>query len=422
MAKDESNDHVAAPDHEGRSHLGKRPIARHEVAALSALPFAKQGREVHVRGVRGLPLASVLVGLTLVVGLLVIRGGSPAAPSAGLPPGVRADITPATAPTFATMTTVDLPGDVFDLAYDPVRNSLWFANIDTNAALYRYDIATGALTSWPLPTTVGEYGYGGRVAVAPDGSVWISEEYRVTRVDPTSNAVRTHTFPQADTDATPNALDPNNPLAGTWPTAIAFDSQGMALIARLNVKSLTRMDASLSILDRIPLPAGLTGPGDLVDSNGVIYAAPYEGFGQGVLFSEKGVLIGKTPKSVARLSVSGTEVATIGEPGLSRVGADASMTQWRAVQAGNPANDRMALADGGAAVYEYGFGCVEWISPSGDVLARFLLARWSIQHGVPGGTPLTEFGMDQVSALAADKAGSIWYVDRTARQLVHVTM
>jgi hypothetical protein len=152
----------------------------------------------------------------------------------------------------------------------------------------------------------------------------------------------------------------------------------------------------------------------------VIYAAPSDGFGPGVLFSEKGQLIGKTPQSVSRFSVSGTEVASIGTSGVSRVGANASMGVWR-VAPGDP-EDRLALTDNGAAVYYSGNGTIEWMSPAGEVLARFSLPKYSVEvGGGPGRSPVIEVGQNMVSAVTADKAGSIWYVDRTARQLVHLT-
>jgi streptogramin lyase len=319
--------------------------------------------------------------------------------------------------TLTELAKVDLPGPVYDLAYDRASNSLWYAYMTSGApdALYRYDITTGHVAKWPLPPT-DHNGFLERVALAPDGSVWVTEEYSVVRVDPVSGGVAAHTFPVADADALSAALQTS---PGTWPSAITFDSQGLAMVARHNVKSLVRLNSSLSVVDRIQLPAGMVGPGDLVDSNGVVYAAPYTGDGQAVVFSEKGVLIGTTAQKVSRFSVSGGEVASIGTTGLSRVRADASMASWLP-RPGGTSLDLLALTDGGAAVYEYGPGAIEWVSPAGAVEGRLALAAVLIQVGIPFGTPETVLGRHEVGAIAADKAGSIWYVDATSSQLVHV--
>jgi streptogramin lyase len=411
---DDHDDTFAADAAAGLKRLGGADPAVVErlQGTVTSLPDRRRRPAFRrVAGVRPLlGLAAALAVVAIVAGTLVLRSAGPGGPT---------DLSPID--TFTTQTRVALPGNVFDLAYDPVRNSLWFECLDTADALYRYDIATGTLTHWALPRAINDIGYTDRVAVAPDGSVWLTENYSVIRVDPTANTVQVHSFALADPDATSNALDPNNPSAGTWPSAIAFDSQGMAIVARHNVKSLVRLDASMSILGRIPLPAGFDDPGDLVDVQGVIYAAPDEGYDPGVVFSEKGVLIGKTSQGVNRFGVSGTEIASIGPSGLSRVGADASMSLLLASQGGTP-DDRLALTDDGAAIYGWGPGAIEWVSPAGDVLARFSLPTYSVQNGVPGGTPVTEMGQNGVSALAADKSGSVWYVDGTARQLVHMTL
>jgi hypothetical protein len=420
MTEDKLSDRVEAAGDDDRSNPGSRPPRRREDTTSAAIPSHIESHGV--RGLGGLSLTVIVVGLALVLVLTAIRGGLPALTSAVAPGGSDAASPSGPSPvaTFTTQTKVALPGNVFDLAYDPARNSLWFECLDTADALYRYDIATGALTHWALPKAINDIGYTDRVAIAPDGSVWLTENYSVIRVDPTSNTTQVHSFALADPDATSNALDPNNPSAGTWPSAIAFDSQGMAMVARHNVKSLVRLDASMSILGRIPLPAGFDDPGDLVDVQGVIYAAPDDGYDPGVVFSEQGVLIGKTLQGVNRFGVSGTEIASIGPSGLSRVGADASMSLLLASQGGTP-DDRLALTDDGAAIYSWGPGAIEWVSPAGDVLARLSLPTYPVQNGVPGGTSVTEVGQDVFGALAADKPGSIWYVDCSARQLVHVT-
>ncbi|MGD0247903.1 MAG: hypothetical protein ABSB75_02515 [Candidatus Limnocylindrales bacterium] len=421
MTEDEVNERLVASGIKNRINRLKPPVRPQLALGRSLAPSMRQRQPVSVRGISGVSLAWVVTAIVLVAGLLVIRAGMPPILiTAGGPGASGASGAVASPASFKELAKVDLPGPVYDLAYDRVSNSLWYVYMTSGApaALYRYDIATGHVATWPLPPT-DHNGLLERVALAPDGSVWVTEDYNVVRVDPGSGAVLTHSFPLADSDATSAALDPNNPSPGTWLSAIAFDSQGSAMVARHNVKSLVRLNSSLSVIDRIQLPAGMVGPGDLVDSNGVVYAAPYTGVGPAVVFSEKGVLIGTTAQKVSRFSVSGGEVASIGATGLSRVRADASLASWLPRPGGSP-KDLLALTDGGAAVYEEGPCVIEWISPAGAVEGRLALPAVPIQMGIAGGTPKTVLSYHEVGAIAADKAGSIWYVDATSSQLVHL--
>lgn len=284
--------------------------------------------------------------------------------------------------------------------------------------MYQYNIGSGKSSHWVLPLTYHN-GFLERVAIAPDGGVWATEDYSVVRVDPVSGAVLSHTFPMADVDATSTALDQSNPSAGTWPSAITFDSQGRALVARHNVKSLVRLNSSLALIDRVQLPSAIVGPTDLVDSNGVIYAAPYLGGGPAVLFNEQGLLIGTTKQHVSRFGVSGSVVAAIGSAGVSRVSSSATATAWRTESAGAP-NDRLAVADGGAALYLDGPGTIEWISPDGTVDGRYSFVAVPTQVTNPKGQSVTVLYRHDVGAIAADLSGSVWYVDNTSLQLVHI--
>ncbi len=385
--------------------------------------------------------AMLVVAAIVAAGILVLVTGfspgqpAPAEPAAGTPsaaasvPSATASVpstaagtpSPTAGPRVAVqLAEIDLPGPVYDLAFDRARTSLWYAVMsEGQAVLYRYDIASGKTTHWSLPPT-SHNGFLERVAVAPDGSVWVTEDYSVVRVDPETGSMKADTFPLADPDAIPAALD-QSPSPGTWPSAITFDSRGMALVARHNVKSLTRLDSSLSVINRIQLPAGMVGPGDLVDSASVIYAAPYGGNGPGVLVTEQGQLVGSTSQPVSRFSVHGTSVAAIGSAGLSRVSSDATSTLWHAGLYGSP-NDRLALTDGGAALWQDGRGTIEWISPDGGVGGQLTLAAVPIQVWSPVGELVTGYARDQVGAIAADGAGSVWYVDITSKQLVHIAL
>jgi hypothetical protein len=315
------------------------------------------------------------------------------------------------------LSAVDLSGLVYDLTFDQARNSLWYAFMQSgHATLYRYDIASGKTSQWALPPT--DYnGYLDRVGVAPDGSVWLTEEYSIVRVDPVSGSVLAKTFPVADPDAVPAPGDPGN-----YPLAFTFDSAGKALVSLHNVKSLVRLDASLAEVGSVRLPAGMVGPGDLVDVNGVIYAAPYRSSGPGVLLSEQGLVIGWTTQPVIRFAVYGQEVAALASGGLSRVGTDGTIIPWQPGVGGY--GGRLALTDGGAAVYSPNVGAIEWVSPGGGVEGRLQIPVFPDPGGFRPG-PSNSYVQDQVWALAADDIGSVWYVNMpwgSSVQLVHIKL
>ncbi len=313
---------------------------------------------------------------------------------------------------------VPLAGPVYDLTFDVARDSLWFALMSPDqASLNWYDIGTGQLSQWPLPPT-SHNGFLERVAIGPDGSVWVTEDYAVVRLDPSRSSMATHVFAQADPDATATALTESDPSPGTWPAGITFDSAGNALVIRHNVRSLVRLDSRLDVLGRVLLPGGLTNPGDLVDVNGVIYVAPYAGQGDTIMLSESGVLKGAVAAGTARLAAAGTEVLSTGPGGVTRLRADGSKAAARA--GGGSMNDRAATASGAAIVYLDGQGVIEAISSDGSIQAAVTLVGVPSQVVNPMGSLVDAFDRDVVSAIVSDLAGSIWYVDTTRPALVHL--
>lgn len=420
MSEDQVGDEVVESGTE-RPIDRPTPPARASSTLSVGVASSRQKPSVIVRPIGGASLGVALAAVGLAAGILLLRAGSTSVSPAPAAPGAGMASTAASPRAAVELSTADLPGPIYDLAFDQARDSLWYACMSSDGpdALYQFDIASGKTVHWPLPPT-DHNGFLERVAVAPDGSVWVTEDYNVVRVDPGSGSVITHAFPMTDPDATTTALDQNNGSPGTWPSAITFDSQGMTLVARHNVKSLVRLDSSLAVIGRIQLPAAMVGPGDLIDTGGVVYAAPYLGDGPGVLFSEQGVLIGRTEQPVGRFSVSGTAVAAIGPAGgLRRVSSDATTEPWQMGVDGAP-KDRLVVAAGGAALYEDGPGTIEWISPSGGVEGRLSLAAVPLQVEDPKGEVVTVLDRHEVGAIAVDGTGSVWYADVTSRQLVHV--
>ena len=445
MSKLEVDDEAIGSGIRRRINRMSPPVAAPSAVLARTRPPGK--RSVTIRPRRTASLGLALVAVIAVAGCLVFRavaltgqpsqaglrssasqdGTSPSSalvltiPSSAVEPSSSSSaVEPSSSSSAVDLATIKLPGPVFDLSYDQARDSLWYAYLAPNQpALYQYNLASGKTAQWPLPPG-DDSGVLDRVVLAPDGSVWVATAYRVARVDPVTGSVLTYTFPLADPDANSAALDPNALSPGTWISAITFDGADVALIARHNVTSLVGLDASLNLVDRIPMPASMVGPGDLAYSNGVIYAAPFHGSGPGILFSEQGVLVGTTTQLVDGFSVSGSTVAAMGPDGLYRVGSDASTTPWGPANQGGSPFDRFVLTAGGAAVYRYSPGLVEWITPDGGVDGRLALPSVQLMVTNPLGGTVPAYQQDQVGAIASDATGSIWYVDISSSELINV--
>ena len=434
MSKHEVDDEAIGSGIRRRINRMNPPVSpRSAVPGPGRLP---EKRSVTIRPMGTTSLSLALMAVIVIAGGLVLREvaftGEPsqAGPGVSASPagtGSASSASPAgtgsaSSASAVGLARIKLPDGVYDLAYDQARNSLWYAEMESSQPmLYEYNVASGKTAQWPLPPGT-DSGVLDRVVLAPDGSVWFTASYRVVRVDPASGSVLTHTFPLTDPDATSAALDENGASPGTWISAITFDGAGVALIARHNVTSIVGLDASLNLVHRIPMPASMVGPGDLAYSNSVIYAAAFHGGGAGVLLSEQGVLVGKTTQPVYSFGVSGSTVAALGPNGLSRVGSDASTIAWGQANQGGSPNDRFVVTAGGAAVYSYSRGLIEWITPDGGVKGHLALPLLQTMVANPLGSMVPAAEQDQIGAIASDATGSIWYVDISSRELVHVNL
>ncbi len=360
------------------------------------------------RGAKIFAVGVISVSLTIVVvtsaraAVEPLGNGSPAAPQAA-----------------AELKRITLPGAVYDLTFDQARNSLWFAYMSSGAAtLYRYDISTGMTTGVLLPPT-DHNGYLERVAVGPDGAIWLTEEYMVVRYDPTSQVTRSIKLAEADADATPTALARTDPSPGTWPCAITFDSGGRALVARHNVKSLLRLDSSLGITGRVPLPFGIVDPANIVDFDGRVYVAAYGGTGRGATMDEQGGAAAIGPVGAIQFAEGPLGVVSLGSAGLSWL-TPGSASVGFSVQAGPL--DKVALARTGAVVYSQNLGVITKVTTSATIASEYKMAGSSVQVMNPLGQLIRATAVDSVGAMAVDSNDSIWIVDisNTAAELVQL--
>jgi streptogramin lyase len=195
-------------------------------------------------------VVATLIVATGFVSTALLRGRTPPAAAGSAAPDPTAG-----GPEVA----LQLPGEVYQLTYDPERDALWFAVMDPGMSswVYRFDIATAKTNRWELPTAPGN-GFLSEVRLASDGAVWVSEDYALARLVPESGQMTS-----LELDAkVPDALPDNPTLPGTWVSAFASDGTG-ALVARTGVPYLTRLSSDLKVVEKVPVPDGFAGARDV---------------------------------------------------------------------------------------------------------------------------------------------------------------
>ncbi len=317
---------------------------------------------------------------------------------------------------------IDLPGPVYDLAVNSSGTTLWFAFMSpgSDSALYRYDITSGAMSHWSLPST--DYnGFVSRVAIAPDGGVWLTEDYNIVRFDPTTAAMSVKTLPLADVDATSTAFA-FDVSAGTWPCAITFDSSGHAIVARHNVNSLLLLDQAMDESGRIQIPLSPHGPGDVLEVGGLIYVDPDMGVGPAFVVDERGNKISTQAKGGYRLAAVGSEVVSTGAAGLTWLTQSGAGSQLS--DEGSTLSDLVAGGPSGVVRYLSGPNRLERVQSSGTVSATFALTAVPAQVRDPSGNNVTESEGHMVGALAVDSADTVWFIDLfgSSTSLVHIAL
>jgi streptogramin lyase len=268
-----------------------------------------------------------LVGLALALAFVLLLRGSPrVAQAPGADASIPASPRSASAPAASAyqplgldeFQRIALPGAVYDMAFDSQRDAIWFAYMLSGEVdyLYRFDVATADLSRIELPPT-DHNGFLGRVVISPDYSVWLTEEYRVVRFDPTTGGIQSLKLPVADADAF------NSGSPGTWPTAITFDSEGRALVARHNLASLLRLDSALRQVGRVPLPKGYGSLSDVLEADGLIYAAADDGRQGVAVLHEDGSVAEQTSFAAYHLFSGTSGVLGLGQSGAALLAPEA---------------------------------------------------------------------------------------------------
>lgn len=346
-------------------------------------------------------LAGILTGSQL--SQIVSRGG--ADPNgAGPIAGARAE------------RLIELSGEAFDLAYDSQSDRIWLAvlRVQGDDELVAVDAVSSRVSSWRLPDA--DYnGFLTSVVVGPNGIVYVGEPYRLVRFNPATEEMTsiglTAEVPGASTDA----LDPNNPLPGTWVSAIAVSADAV-LVGRNNVPYLSVYTPELETRAQIEVPAALAGPQDLAfDGDGSIWAisSPTSGR-QAVHLTQFGDVI----ESVAG---GPTEFGDT-EDGLVMSGSGERLSggdiENKYTSTAETDDSRSAAYGDWVITYDAAKGRIE-LSARGSLIGQFEFPAPSVTLHNPA-EDSNALIRARVNDVAIDKRGSVWYLDGRAHTLVEL--
>jgi hypothetical protein len=321
-----------------------------------------------------------------------------------------------------------LPGDTYQLTYDPQGDSLWFSVMSPAGpgTLYRYTLSDGSLDDWALPDSDGN-GFFSEIRLGPDGSVWINQDYRVIRFEPSTGHMTSIDLELQVKGAMPGALDPGDPLPGTWVSGIAPDGGG-ALIARNHVPFLTRLSSDLQLVGQIPLPDGFDGARDVASlpTNSIaVLSGPSQG-GELAVLSSSGLTMARTEVSDlrgnARLVVDAAQglilVAGARALGYTLLGLPSTF-----LNSGGSGFAWWVATDpqGGLVVYDYLGGSIDKIK-AGAITADYKLPAVAVtgdfvpepiapdQSATAASPSQQAFADPDVRGIAVDSRGTTWFV------------
>ena len=360
---------VARPDLAG-AYLG---------TALLQSPWSADGRMLALPSADGTSIA-----------LVAVDPRSPGVVGSALP-------TPVGSPgTMAETDRVALPGAVGQPGFDSKRNAIWLLGGQDggNLTLYRYDLSTASLTSSSVPGIIRDAARN-RLAIAPDGRLWISAGLRIAIYDPDKNPQQSGGFPIADPDI---QADPQTGQPNPWIAGIAFDADGNALVARNWVKSLLRLNGSMGELGRIQVSDGFPMTGNVVVAGGRVYvgADPKTGLSFGVDVTGTGTL--------ANLKFTASAMAAVGD----RVLLAGSPPSWIGPDGSPEAMIGPVMSSADVVVGGPGGICALYGRAAGEVQWRDATGRVSAQAVFPAGKA------PQIVTLAFDGSGGLWVVESAA--------
>jgi hypothetical protein len=285
-------------------------------------------------------------------------------------------------------TSTSVPGGPDQLVFDGVHNAFWFVCGEAGPPLQlcQYDIDAGALSKRSMEGT--SYGAAkARLALAPDGAIWIGGGNSVLVYDPATDGLSSVALP-GGSDVQP---DPATGKADPWVSGIAFDGSGNAYVARNWVRSLVVVDASLQVLDRrIDISDGFPMTGDIAVAGGRVYLVvdPSSPLVLGAVLTES---TADTKVVASHIAAVGDRLLVAGEPPMwmDNRGGGAMLEPVL-----SSADLVAAGPDGSCVLYSSKLGEAQWRDKDGHVSGQAVFAETA----------------PAIQAIALDGQGRLWVV------------
>jgi hypothetical protein len=321
-----------------------------------------------------------------------------------------------------------------DLAYDRATNSLWLATMTGGGSdfLYRIDADTQLLKRWQLPET-HHNGFLTELEAADDGGIWLSYEYLLVRFDPETQTMASHKFPLGQPEA--------NRYGGTWISGLGRAGDSV-WVARNGLTTLALFDPTMRQTGRLELPASFRGAEDVATSgNEVFVLRPGRDDGQGNIteggvgiFSEDGHQEAFAALQASRLEVNDGRVLARGGDSMPAetawVAADGTVLP---AQRGSYHLVGTAASSDVTFTYEgFNGGPEPALIERHEAGATTIIATfpkealeagdWCVGPFFPGpsGTPAGVascpplwVGAPDITGMAVDASGAVWYVENT---------
>jgi hypothetical protein len=308
-------------------------------------------------------------------------------------------------------------GAAYDITVDPTDGRLWFALMGPASKMVGLDPTSHWASEWKLPPTEHN-GFLEVVVVAPDGAIWITQEYVIVRLDPSTGTVQSVVLAREDGDATSDALTDASTSPGTWPSGIAFRSDGSAFVIRHNVSSALVLNSNLEIKGRVGLPAGLDRPGEIVSLGESLVVSSYHGDGPAFVIDHDGHVLRQLGDGLHHIGAAKTSFVATSRTGV--VGFDAAY-QGRHLLSGADPLDRIAIGDDGEVyLYQHAAGRILQLGSDGTSLAEYRLGVHEVAVVDPLGNEQLVVQVDEVGDLAVDQTGALWYSDISGNRLVEL--
>jgi hypothetical protein len=331
--------------------------------------------------------ATVAIGLlTIVVGIAILRV------PARQPAAAGAAIQISTRPT---------EGAVYDIAYDTLRNRVWYPVLRAEGGDYLawIDIKTAETGSVPLPDT--DYnGFTSQVKVADDGAIWVTEPNLLIRYDPSLKSM--------------GSVDLSGP-ADAWISSIAVDGANV-IVARNGLVQVQWVGPGLNLGKTLDVDDQHAGAMSMALVAGHLYlTSAYSRVASVESIDVASGAVQNTPVTATRLSPSGLGLVASGSGSSYRLGpANAIETLGT--------GDDIAVSGtlGDIAELSTRTGVISAVNQDGASLWSFAFPKLSTSVINPLGKVVTANVVRHLDAVCIDGNGDAWVADGTSLQIIQI--